>query len=70
MPEKVRIIVNGLSENVPEGSSIAALIKFFNELDKDLIVEYNGRFIYPQKYSSIIVSENDELEFINPNLGG
>lgn len=70
MPDKINIIVNGLPEHVPECSSIISLINFFNEYDKDLIVEYNGRFIYPEQYENTVLSENDELEFINPNLGG
>jgi thiamine biosynthesis protein ThiS len=67
---KIEIIVNGLSEEVPETSTLASLIEFFHELDPDLIVEHNGRFIYPYQYETTRVSENDRVEFINPNLGG
>jgi thiamine biosynthesis protein ThiS len=67
---KIGIIVNGLSEKVPEGATLEDLVKLFNELDPDLIVEHNGRFIYPHEYGSTSVSENDRVEFINPNLGG
>ena len=67
---KINIIVNGLSEEVPEASTLASLIELFHELDPDLIVEHNGRFVYPHQYSGIRVSENNRVEFINPNLGG
>lgn len=70
MTRKIGIVVNGFPEDVPEGSSVASLIKLFNEYDKDLIVEHNGRFIYPQQYETAVISEGDRLEFINPNLGG
>ena len=70
MSEKIRITVNGFSEYVPHGSTIVSLINIFNEYDKDLIVEINRRFVYPQQYGNTVVSENDEIEFINPNLGG
>jgi thiamine biosynthesis protein ThiS len=66
----IHIVVNGLKEKVPEGSSISSLIVRFDELDAHLIVEHNGRFVYPQKYGSTIVSENDTLEFVNPDFGG
>ncbi|MEJ2660007.1 MAG: MoaD/ThiS family protein [Desulfobacteraceae bacterium] len=39
-------------------------------LDPDLIVELNGRFVYPRDYATTIVGAGDRLEFINPNFGG
>jgi thiamine biosynthesis protein ThiS len=70
MASKIRIIVNGMAEDVPEGSTVLSLIKYFNELDKSLIVEHNNRFVYPRMYGDTVISENDKLEFINPNVGG
>ncbi|SDU59640.1 sulfur carrier protein ThiS [Desulfobacula phenolica] len=64
------IILNGLKEDVPENISIQALIEFVKEGDPHLIVEQNGRYIYPTDYHSTIVKENDVIEFINPDLGG
>jgi len=45
-------------------------ITHFKELDPNLIVERNGRFVYPKDYPDSIIKENDRVEFINPNLGG
>jgi thiamine biosynthesis protein ThiS len=70
MTSKIRVIVNGMTEDVPEGSTVLSLIKHFNELDKSLIVEHNNRFVYPKHYGDTEISENDKLEFINPNVGG
>ncbi|MCP4352074.1 MAG: sulfur carrier protein ThiS [Desulfobacterales bacterium] len=70
MGKKIDIIINGMNEKVQEDSAIAFLIDHFGEGDTDLIVEHNGRFVYPDKYSAIVVSEGDRLEFINPNFGG
>lgn len=70
MANKIRIIVNGVPEDVPEGSTVLSLIKYFNELDKSVIVEHNNRFVYPKRYGDTVISENDKLEFINPNVGG
>lgn len=66
----ISITVNGFKEKVPENASISFLITHFKEGDSDLIVEYNGRFVYPDKYSTTVVSEGDIIEFINPNFGG
>jgi thiamine biosynthesis protein ThiS len=66
----MKIIVNGNKETVPIHSTLSFLIHHFKEHDGDLIVEYNGRFIYPRKYAEITVREGDRIEFINPNFGG
>jgi len=70
MNREIAIIVNGFRENIPENSSISALIAHFGEGDSDLIVEHNGRFVYSHQYPKIMVSEDDRIEFINPNFGG
>jgi thiamine biosynthesis protein ThiS len=70
MASKIEIILNGFEEKVYEGSSIAALIKQFNETDPHLFVELNGKFVYAQKYAETFVKEHDRVEFINPDLGG
>lgn len=71
--EKTHLIVitiNDLPERVASGSSLETLIGKFGEADPDLIVELNGRFVYPRAYAATIVSDGDRLEFINPNFGG
>jgi len=62
--------LNGIKEVVPEGMTIKALIEWAKEGDPHLIVEQNGKYIYPSSYDSQTVFENDIIEFINPNLGG
>ena len=70
MGHTIRIIVNGMSEEVPENATLAFLIELFKEADPALIVEHNGRFVYPQQYDATAVSENDRVEFIHPDFGG
>lgn len=69
-PQKIKIFVNGLGEEVPPSSSITDLITLFNEEDVHLIVELNGRFIYAADYTRQRVKAGDCLEFIHPNIGG
>jgi len=66
----ISITFNGLNEEVPENSTVAYLIEHFNEKDHSVIVEINGRYIFPQTYGTTTVSEGDKLEFINPDVGG
>ena len=70
MGRTIRIIVNGMSEEVPENTTLSFLIEHFREADPALIVEHNGRFVYPQQYNVTTVSENDRVEFIHPDFGG
>jgi len=66
----IEITVNGMSEIVPVGSSIADLIRHFGEEDPHLIVEHNGQFVFVQEYASRRVSLGDRIEFINADFGG
>jgi thiamine biosynthesis protein ThiS len=68
--EYIEIAINDETERVAANSSLHALIRHFGEADPDLIVELNGRFVYPRAYAATIVSKGDRLEFINPNFGG
>jgi len=70
MGKEIRIIVNGLEERVPENATISFLVTYFREDDIHLMVEHNGRFVYPKQYESTVVAEGDWVEFINPNFGG
>ena len=69
-PEYIHITLNDAPERVPVHSSLEAVIRHFGETDPDLIVELNGRFVYPRAYAGTIIQKGDRLEFINPNFGG
>jgi len=66
----MEIEINGFRETVPEGATITDLIERFEEQDIDLIVEYNGRFLYAHKWPVTVVCAHDSIEFIHPNFGG
>ncbi|RPH51137.1 MAG: sulfur carrier protein ThiS [Desulfobacteraceae bacterium] len=70
MNDTIEITVNGQKENVAVNSTLSFLIRHFKEYDTDLIVEHNGRFVYPRRYAEVTVREGDIIEFINPNIGG
>lgn len=66
----IAIRINDFPHQVEAGSNLQSLIDQFEEKDPDLIVELNGRFIYPQDLATTVVSGGDEIEFLNPNFGG
>jgi thiamine biosynthesis protein ThiS len=66
----IEIILNDLPQQVPANSSLAVLVRDLEEGDPDLIVELNGRFVYPRDYATTMVGQGDRLELINPNFGG
>ncbi len=68
--EKIEVTINGFKEKVPKGSTIKELILAYDELESAMMVEQNGRFVYPQNYDTILPEEGDVLEFIHPDFGG
>ena len=70
MAHTIQIEVNGFQEDVPENATISRLITLIKEEDVHLVVELNGRFVYPQQYEATRVSQADSVEFINPDFGG
>jgi len=66
----MEIVCNGVRENVPEKTTISDLLDKANEKDAGLIVEVNNRFIFPGGYGKTFLSEDDRVEFINPDFGG
>ena len=70
MSNPIDITVNGFMETATDATTLSELIDRFEERDVHLIVEHNGRFVYPQEYDTIRVAAGDTVEFINPNIGG
>lgn len=73
MPEdnsSIEVIINGFKETVPRGASISELILNYDEMDAAMIVERNGRFVYPRDYPTTQAQPGDVLEFIHPDFGG
>ncbi len=67
---KIRVVINGFEECIPENSTIADVIYENREYDAHMIVELNHRFIHQKDYSDIHLAEGDVLELIHPAFGG
>jgi thiamine biosynthesis protein ThiS len=70
MASQIEVTINGFVESVDKSATLSRLIDRFQERDVHLIVEHNGRFVYPQEYDATVVAAGDTIEFINPNIGG
>jgi len=68
--KKLDIVVNGFKETVEDSTTIARLVAEHGEGDMHLIVERNGRFVYPQDYETTRVEPGDEIELVHPDFGG
>ncbi len=67
---RVKIIVNGLEASVDPETTVAHLVAEHGDGDAHLIVERNGRFVYPQAYAGTRVEAGDEFELVHPDFGG
>ena len=64
------ITVNNSQTEVTEGTTIEMLIEQFGVADPGLVVEQNGRLVFPQNYAATIVSANDRVAFVNCGFSG
>ncbi|MFZ5587143.1 MAG: sulfur carrier protein ThiS [Thermodesulfobacteriota bacterium] len=66
----ISIIVDGFPDQVPEGATLDELIERHQAQHKDLIVELDGRFVYPRDYAATRLAPGSRVEFIHPAFGG
>ncbi|HOW54738.1 MAG TPA: sulfur carrier protein ThiS [Syntrophorhabdaceae bacterium] len=67
---EIEIILNGIKEKVPTGTTIKDLIVHAGEKDKHLVVERNNCFVHGYAYKSTVLDDGDRVELINPDFGG
>ncbi len=66
----MRIIVDGLPEEVAEGLTLARLIEERGEDSVELVAEINRRYIHRRDYGSTVLEEGDRVELIQAAFGG
>ncbi len=66
----MRIVVDGLPENVPDGATVLEVLKQRGEPTTHIIVEINGSFVHPQIYDEKTVHPGDRMEVVYPAFGG
>lgn len=70
MDDRIEIVVNGRTEHVPPRSTVASLVERFEGRATPLVVELNGRFVFPGDYRVTVVGAGDHVEMILPAFGG
>lgn len=66
----MRIVVDGLPEDVPDGATVLGVLKQRGEPTTHIIVEINGSFVHPQTYAERKVHPGDRMEVVYPAFGG
>jgi len=65
----MKLVVNGLEREVPDGSTVASLLKLEREPVKHVLVEINGVYLPAGQYDRTL-QEGDRVEIILPAFGG
>jgi thiamine biosynthesis protein ThiS len=66
----VRIFVDGLPEDVPDGASVFDVLEQRDEPQDHVIVELNGSFVHPPAYRGKKLHLGDRIEIVYPAFGG
>ncbi|GAV24096.1 thiamine biosynthesis protein ThiS [Carboxydothermus islandicus] len=67
----MKIVVNGVEKEIPQSFTIAELLEYFQvEMPNYVSVVLNGEFVKREEFSSVKVSEGDEIEWMYFMGGG
>ncbi len=66
----MRIVVDGLLENVTNGTTVLDLLRQLDEPTSHIIVEINGSFVHPSVYAEVLLRDGDRVEVVYPAFGG
>ena len=66
----MRIVVDGLPEDVSDRATVLDVLKKRDEPTTHIIVEINGSFVHPQIYGEKQVHPGDRMEVVYPAFGG
>ena len=66
----MRIFVDGQSQEVPDGATMAQVLSLLKEAVDQAIVELNYVYVNSNDYEKTKLKEGDRLEVIYPAFGG
>lgn len=66
----VKLVVDGLSEEVPDRATVLDVLRARGEPTTHIVVELNGSFVHPDKYGVTKLRPDDRLEIVYPAFGG
>lgn len=65
----IRIFLNGEPHELPDPRSVAELLRELG-LEHGVLVEHNGRALFPKEWSSVSLAAEDRLEILRVAAGG
>lgn len=68
--EIIKIWLNGEEKSLMMGSTIKEGVEALGFQPTTILVEYNGRALWPQEWASVTLKENDRLEIFRVSAGG
>ncbi len=66
----MRIVVDGLPEEVKDGTTVLEVLQKRSEPTTHIIVEVNGSFVHPKIYGKTRLKQDDRVEVVYPAFGG
>ncbi len=66
----MRILLNGLPREVPEGLTVAALLRLEQEPADHVLVEVDGVYLPTAEHAARTLREGQRVELILPAFGG
>ena len=66
----MNVKVNGLDRELPEGTSLAALLEELGLDRRYLVVEHNGDPLPRDRFEQLVLHDGDRLELVRPVAGG
>ncbi|MBX7157583.1 MAG: sulfur carrier protein ThiS [Verrucomicrobiae bacterium] len=67
---KIKIWINGNEKWVTNDSGIREAVEALGFQPTTVLVEYNGKALWPQEWESETLKENDRLEIFRVSAGG
>jgi len=64
------VVVNGAAREVPEGTTVGALIRALELTSERVAVECNGRIVRGGEHERVVLVEGDRLEVVTLVGGG
>lgn len=65
----IQIVLNGEAHAVATGATLPDLLRELG-LTAGVLVEYNGRALFPAEWGDIVLAESDRLEILRVAAGG
>ncbi len=66
----IAVVIDGLAESVPAGTSLGRLLRDRGEPLKVAMIEHNGALVAPARLDEVVLEDGDRVEVILPAFGG